>query len=214
MKKQHIILCAWLAIGGFMLNSCDDFLDVKSESSYNEEVIFTQEALTEDAVMSVYSWYGSTNSHRGRYMPYYGMNTDAEYFNKLNDVLDAETSLTTYSAEANNSKMVGGSDPNSYTCFYNAIEAANVCIEGIRKYGKPETNTLMAYFLGEVLTLRAHYYYDLIRAWGDVPARFETVKTSSIFLEKSDRDVIYKQIIADLKEAADMLPWPNETERT
>lgn len=104
MKKQHIILCAWLAIGGFMLNSCDDFLDVKSESSYNEEVIFTQEALTEDAVMSVYSWYGSTNSHRGRYMPYYGMNTDAEYFNKLNDVLDAETSLTTYSAEANNSK--------------------------------------------------------------------------------------------------------------
>ena len=214
MKNQHIILATWLAIGGFMLNSCDDFLDVKSESSYNEEVVFAQESLTEDVVMSVYSWYGSTNSHRGRYMPYYGMNTDSEYFNNLNNVSDAATSLATYSAEANNNTMVGGSNPNSYTCFYNAIESANICIEGIRKYGKPETNTLMAYFLGEVLTLRAHYYYDLIRAWGDVPARFESVKANTIFMKKSDRDIIYKQIIADLKEAADMLPWPNETERT
>ena len=32
----------------------------------------------------------------------------------------------------------------------------------------------MAQLLGEALTLRAVIYNDLIKAWGDVPARFYT----------------------------------------
>ncbi|RRN77626.1 RagB/SusD family nutrient uptake outer membrane protein, partial [Pseudoxanthomonas sp. SGD-10] len=72
----------------------------------------------------------------------------------------------------------------------------------------------LAQILGEILTLRAVLYNDLIKGWGDVPARFEPITTATSHLPRSDRDVIYKQLLADLEEAASLLPWPNETSAT
>ena len=46
----------------------------------------------------------------------------------------------------------------------------------------------MAYLLGEALTLRAVMYYDLIRAWGDVPFRTEPI-SDDIYIPKTSRDV-------------------------
>ena len=68
--------------------------------------------------------------------------------------------------------------------------------------------------LGEALTLRAIYYADLMKAHGDVPARFDPVTSATIYLPKSNRDIIYKQLIQDLGEAATLVPWPNETAAT
>lgn len=214
MKNKYKLLSIAL-MAGLTLSSCEDYLDSDSKSSYTDKVVFANPSLAEDAVIYIYSFFGQTNSHRSRYMPYYGMNTDAEYYNDLaNPNSDEKTSLATYSAFVSNGWMGSGSSYNSYTCFFNAIEAANCCIQGIRSYGKPDSNPDMAYLLGEAMTLRAQFYYDLLRAWGDVPARFEPVSESTVYLGKSDRDEIYKQIIADLKEAAGYLPWPGKSDRT
>lgn len=211
---KYLVVIAAL-IPALALTSCDDYLDEESKSEYNDNTVFSNYSLAEDAVRSIYSYFAQTNSHRARYMPYYGMNTDAElYFDLASPNSDEETSLCTYSAFQANGWMGSGSNANSYTCFFNGIEDANCCIEGLRKYGNVESNAEMAYLLGEALTLRAQYYYDLIRAWGDVPARFEPVTSSTLYMGKSDRDVIYKQIIADLKEAANYLPWPGASTQT
>lgn len=68
--------------------------------------------------------------------------------------------------------------------------------------------------LGEALTLRAVYYADLLKAWGDVVARFEPISTETLYLGKTNRDEIYKQLIADLEEAATLVGWPNESGST
>ncbi len=47
-----------------------------------------------------------------------------------------------------------------------------------------------------------------------MPARFEPVTEATVYLAKSSRDVVYKQIIADLGEAAELTPWPNATPYT
>jgi len=47
-----------------------------------------------------------------------------------------------------------------------------------------------------------------------VPARFQPVAKMDVYVAKSDRDVIYKQIIADLGEAEDLVAWPNESSAT
>ncbi|MCH3992313.1 MAG: RagB/SusD family nutrient uptake outer membrane protein [Prevotella sp.] len=195
--------------------SCNNYLDTTSPSEYDNKTVFSNTSLAEDAVLSIYSYFAQTNSHRSRYMPYYGMNTDAEvYYDLSNPNSDEKSSLCSYSAFQANGWMGSGSSPNSYTCFFDAIEDANCCIQGIRNYGDPKNNSDMAYLLGEALTLRAQYYYDLIRTWGDVPARFEPVTNTTLYSAKSDRDVIYKQIISDLQEAANYLPWPGATTRT
>ena len=54
----------------------------------------------------------------------------------------------------------------------------------------------MAKLLGEVLTIRALVYYDLIRAWGDVPARFEPITSGTIYRPKESRDVIFKHLMS------------------
>lgn len=211
-NKKHI---ASLLTVTLLTTSCNDYLTTESQSSYSDNVVFSNTTLAEDAVINIYSFFAQTNSHRARYMPYYGMNTDAEYYDDLaNPNSDDKTSLCTYSAYVSNSWMGSGSSYNAYTCFFNGIEAANLCIQGIRAYGSPSSTNDMGYLLGESLTLRAQYYYDLLRAWGDVPARFKPVEESTVYMAKSDRDVVYKQIIADLKEAADYLPWPGASTRT
>lgn len=197
------------------LTSCGDYLESDNKSSYDDEVVFSNEPLAENSVLYIYSFFAQTNSHRARYMPYYGMNTDVECYGDMRSPeSDEKTSLASYNGFANNSWMGSGSNPNSYTCFFNAIEAANLCISNINKYGNPDANAGMAELLGEALTLRAQYYYDLIRAWGDVPARFEPVEKSTIYLPKDDRDSIYKRIISDLKLAAGYLNWTGQSERT
>ncbi len=132
MKKQiYFLICLLLA--GNLFSSCEDFLDAPEKSSFSDEVVFSNEQLTENMVFNIYSWFAQTNSHRGRFQPYYGMNTDIELYNAT--AVDDRSVLATYSATPNNSQMSGTKDPNPWTCFYNAIEVANICIEGIQQYG-------------------------------------------------------------------------------
>src|SRR5690606_31430688 len=117
--------------------------------------------------------------------------------------------LVNYDAKPGNSQM--NTENNAWAQMYSSIERANIVIRGIRTYGNPMPDTEMGHLLGEALTLRAIVYADLTKAWGDVPARFEPINSSTIYIPKSSRDVIYKQLLADLGEAADLVPWPNET---
>lgn len=98
---------------------------------------------------------------------------------------------------------------NPFSDMYSAIERANLTIAGLRQYGDIENNDDMAYLYGEALTLRAMIYYDLVKAWGDVPARFEPLTSSTIYVPKSSRDVIFRQILSDLEIAIPLLPYPN-----
>ncbi len=208
--KKIVYIYACVVVG--LLTSCSDYLSTPPQSSFSDEIVYSNEKLAENMVFHIYSFFAETNSHRGRFQPYYGMNTDIEIYNGT-DLTD-EASLCTYSTSPSNAQMSGTKDPNTWTCFYNAIESANVSIRGIQEYGDPTTNNLMGYLYAEALVLRATFYYDLLRGWGDVPARFEPLTDETIYMEKSDRDVIFKQLLADLEEAQDYLPWPNASERT
>jgi hypothetical protein len=66
---------------------------------------------------------------------------------------------------------------------------------------------------GEALTLRAQFYTEAIRNWGDLPANFapaSTLATSNPFPSRTNRDTIYDRLLEDLKLAATLVPWRNE----
>lgn len=195
-------------VGG--LTSCD--LDSPSKSSLDSQVIFSTPSLAEAAVMGIHQSFGETNSYRGRFIPYYGLNTDLEWINGM-DITKmpdgGKYDLGSYAATAVNSQM--NNTTNAYAKFYEGIERANQAIAGLRAYGNVESNAELAQLLGEALTLRAVLYLDLIKGWGDVPARFEPITTETMYLGRTDRDEIYKQLLADLLEAEGYCAWPNET---
>lgn len=194
-----------------MIYSCADYLEAPTKSSLDEQVIFSTPDLAKGAVDGIKVSFAETNSYRGRFLPWYGMNTDVEWYNTSEDV-NANADLAVYRATPGNSNM--NTDNNAWAKMYEGIERANICIKGLRTYGNPLPGTQLGYLLGEALTLRAVYYADLLKAWGDVVARFEPITTETLYLPKSSRDIIYKQLIADLEEAADLVPWPNESSMT
>lgn len=215
MKNIKTILI--LGILAFtLLNSCreldSDFLDAPAKSTLDESVIFSTPGLARGAVDGILEPMGQTNSYRGRHIPFYGFNTDTEWNYNSSSVGNSTGELMIYDAKPNNAQM--DRDNSSWAMIYTGIERANICIRGIRTFGNPEPGNELGQLLGEALTLRALYYSDLLKTWGDVPARFEPINSETIYIEKSSRDIIYKQIIADLGEASDLVAWPNETSAT
>ena len=101
-----------------------------------------------------------------------------------------------------------------YNELMGGIERANLSIRGIRQYGNPEGNPEMAALLGEALCARALLYTELLKAYGEVPARFEPISPETIYINKSDKDVIYKQLLADLEEAFGYMSWPGQSKQT
>jgi hypothetical protein len=208
MKKITYLFVAMIAS---VMASCDDYLEAPTKSSLDESVIFSTPDLAKGAVDGIKVPFGETNSYRGRFLPWYGMNTDIEWYNSSQTAGD-NADLAVYNAKPNNANM--NTENNAWAMMYSGIERANICIKGIRQYGNPAPDNELGYLLGEALTLRAIIYADLLKTWGDVVARFEPITTESIYLPKTSRDEIYKQLIADLSEASTLVPWPNETSAT
>ena len=209
---KNYIKLSFLSLSLVAVTSCE--LESPSISALDASSVFGTYSLAEAEVMSIHVSFGETNSYRGRYLPYYGINTDVEVGNspELSSATSDKQSLWNYNTLPNNGQM--NTDNNAYAKFYEGIERANLAIEGLRQYGDIENKPDMAQLLGEALTLRAVIYNDLIKAWGDVPARFVPNGPDNVYLPRTNRDVIYKQLLADLKEAEDYCYWPNENKIT
>lgn len=209
---KNYIKLSFLSLSLVAVTSCE--LESPSISALDASSVFGTYSLAEAEVMSIHVSFGETNSYRGRFLPYYGVNTDVEVGNspELSKATEDKQSLWNYNTLPNNQQM--NTDNNAYAKFYEGIERANLAIEGLRQYGDIENKPDMAQLLGEALTLRAVIYNDLIKAWGDVPARFVPNGPDNVYLPRTNRDVIYKQLLADLKEAEDYCYWPNENKIT
>ncbi len=209
MKKIYYLIAA--AAVAFCAVSCEQFLDTTSPSAFDSETVYSNYGLAEGTIYGITEAFCEVNSYRGRFLPWYGFNTDIEWYNTYKPG-DGKSDIAAYDCLPNNSQLNLSNGP--FPLMYMGIERANLVIEGLREYGKPAENADMAYLLGEALTLRAMIYYDLIKAWGDVPARFQSLTSETIYAPKSSRDVILKQILADLEEAIPYLPYPGMTNAT
>ena len=197
-----------------VVSSCD--MDAPTISTLDETSVFSTYSLAEAEVMSIHISFGETNSYRGRFLPYYGLNTDLETgsgtYPSLKDQATDKQGLWNYSTLSTNGQM--NTDNNAYAKFYEGIERANLAIEGIRKHGNIEANADMRHLPGEALTLRAVVYNDLVKAWGDVPARFVPNNPTNVYMPRANKDEIYKQLLADLAEAEQYCYWPKESSIT
>ena len=195
-------------IAGLSLASCD--LTTESQSTFDDRTVFADPTLTEYQIFSIYEVFGHTNGHRGRYLPWYGYNTDIEWY--ISNTQDDKAQIVQYAITTNNSQLNVPDGP--YNELFAGVERANLAIDGIRKYGDPANRPEMAALLGEALTMRAVMYTELLKAFGEVPARFEPVSPATTYINKADKDVIYKQLLADLEEAFDYMAWPGESSAT
>jgi starch-binding outer membrane protein, SusD/RagB family len=196
MKKHIILICVFLA----GLTSCNDFLEVSSDSKYGEEYVFGSKDEINRVLTSVYTSLMSNDTYGNAYFSTFALNTDVEF--------------TAYSNAIRN---VNGED---FRCFdgtqhgssirkfwdkqYEGIERANIFINGLQNSSIfDETDADLMQQLGEAKVLRAMFYHDLVVMFGDVPFSTEPAyKLESLVTPITDRNEILNFLISDLTGAA------------
>lgn len=192
------------------LNSCSDYLEVENLSNTAEKQQFDSAPDTFAALVGVY------NSAMG----------DNTYGQRMNLILSqsGDDFRTSGDYNANDRRGVScfGAIPTNtellrpFLDTYTGIERANLVIKNIPlspvyQTGSAADKKLMDRYLGEALTLRAMFYFDLIKNWGDVPFQDKpSADLPSVYLPKTDRDIIYDQILEDLAQASTLVPWKSE----
>lgn len=190
-------------LGLVSCNSLD--LTTPTKSSTDESMVFSNYTLAEYNVYSIYEVLGHTNCHRARYLCWYGINTDTEIY--VSTSAGSKSEIARYAITTNNDQLNLSNGP--YTELFTGVERANLTIKGIRTYGNIDSDPDMAALYGEALTARAFLYAELLKAYGEVPGRFEPIGPETMYMPKSDRDDIYRQLLSDLEEAIPYLPQPN-----
>jgi len=93
--------------------------------------------------------------------------------------------------------------------IYQGIQRANTVLNNIGDV-QFENSDLKDQLTGEAKFLRAFYYFDLVRLFGDVPLVLDQIKSPDAAFasldSRTDVEKVYQQIIKDVKDAAGLLP--------
>jgi len=89
--------------------------------------------------------------------------------------------------------------------WYQGIFRANIMLQRLPE--TPMDESLKARYLAEAKTLRAWYYFNLLRTFGNIPLILTPLSTADMYsVTQAKPEEVYAQIEADLLEAINVLP--------
>lgn len=212
-KTAFYVVTACMVAAG--MQSCKKYLEVSPASSFDPAFVFSNVENSKKAVFGAYADLTGDNGYGIRLSMYYPYDEDCMMGQGGTPYPDGERrDLAHYNLTPANSQLA-----LPFNQLYNGVERSNLCIYYIPKMalytnGSPAEITELKRLHGEALTLRALYYLELIRNWGDVPAQFlpSSLETDK-YKGKTDRDSIYNVLLNDLKIAEDLVPWRTSVAR-
>ena len=201
MKAIYHFICASLLVGSFA--SCNDMLDTVPQGQ------FTAEQLNDESVEGLLaSAYAGLEAHFfGNNEAFSGPSTNWIFDVRSDDAYKGGGA--TSMEEGIHLLEVSELTADNITCFnkwqnnYFAISRVHNAMSAIKNAsGVSNADELM----GELKTLRAWYYFDLIRIFNRIPYFTENDDASSKTNDEFTRDEIFSFIKRDLTEAIDALP--------
>lgn len=194
MKKLSYFIAAALAL---TTTGCSDFLDLSPKSNANEKAFYKNTKDMETAMVSVYSTLYDVWGPEGLPSLYGELMSDNVYnTNTAGNVADYDA-LDNHSNMTTTNTLVEG----WWETYYKSIFKINQVIS--RGEGMKGAEQL----IGEAKFMRAFYYFDMVRAWGDVPLILKPISVSESYsYARTPKAEVYARIIQDFKDAADVLP--------
>ncbi|RZM19874.1 MAG: RagB/SusD family nutrient uptake outer membrane protein, partial [Pedobacter sp.] len=210
MKNRNIkkIMLSALFIG-MIATSCKKYTEVEPVSEYSIGQVFSDVSNATTALIGVYDELQGDNGYGIRLSMYYPYDTDEGIVS--GNIDNGRRGVGRYQLLLTNSEIA-----NPFRQLYRGVEKANLCIEQIPLMtaytsGTAAEQAQLRRLHGEALTLRAQFYFELIRNWGDVPApMIPAYKQADLFPLAADRDSTYDKLLADLATAKTLLPWRTE----
>ncbi|MGZ3754031.1 MAG: RagB/SusD family nutrient uptake outer membrane protein [Mucilaginibacter sp.] len=217
MKKKFIYrvlsLVVLIVMGATV--SCKKYLTENPVASVGTDAAFSNVATATEAVLGVYAKLSGDAGYGIRLSMYYTVDQDEMIGPPNASAPDNDRrDIARYGASASNAQLEA-----PWEGLYTGIERANICIKYIPLMsaytnGSAADQVSLKRLYGEALTLRAQFYFELIRNWGDVPAPFvPSADQPTLYLSRTDRDVIYNHILNDLLTAESLVPWRSAVAR-
>lgn len=189
------------------LGSCKKYLSIDPVSSFGPDYVYGSVTNAESAVLGAYACLGGDQGYGIRLSMYYTYDND-EMMGQEGPADNERRDIAHYNTQPSNTQLA-----NPFNQLYRGIERANQSIYNIPRMslytsGTASEQARLRGLYAEALVLRAQFYFELIRNWGDLPAHFlPSSVDKDLFKSQTDRDTIYNHILADLAEAAPLLPW-------
>lgn len=188
----------------FWATGCKDFLDESDPSNFTTDSYFTTPAQGRSAVNSIYASLReplSSGFGGGAWMM-------TEFATGLAGT-DLGQAVNSYFVKDLRNTSDNGYGQTYWAAYYRGIANANLSIEKIPNI--PAINPAEAKMLvGEASFLRAFYYFNLVRMFGNIPLVTKPVDLTSEQLKPTaaPAEDVYNLIVEDLKVAeASGLPW-------
>jgi len=177
--------------------SCDDFLDKPLQGKLTQENFPTSASDALLATNGVYNIMLNSSFHFGLFPILDIMSDDARKGSNPDDQGSTIGPFDRFAHIATESDL-----SRWWNTLYEGVRRANVVIEKVPDIEMDEA--LSNRYIGEASFLRALFYFDLVRAWGDVPIMIST--TPILGVERSSADEVYNLIEQDLLVAISGLP--------
>lgn len=208
MKKRITIARTFIVILSLTVTiaSCKKLAE-KPESSLTTDEFFKTQA---DAVSAVTTVYSTLVTDINNDFPLYGRNLnlltdntgDDEQYSPSNTNPDVRA-LGTATYISTNDRI-----HKIYSQLYWGIDKANLAIDGIATIPDDQFSNYSKYnLIREARFIRALYYFNLVRLFGDVPLVLHDVNTianANNLPPRTPKDSVYLQIIADLDSATNL----------
>jgi hypothetical protein len=200
---KSAILIGCLMLG---LSSCEDFLELPSETNLTSATFFKSQNDFMKAVNGAYAplrglFASGANAATGSWLmgEMHSDNTRYKYNPNFRATIDQEN-IADFTVIPTNSAAL-----NKYRGYYSVIARANQIlgtIDGVDFDAAVKSN-----LKGQALFLRAFSYFDLVQYFGKIPLHLEpSTSLTDVALPLSEVSDIYAQIISDATEAASLLP--------
>lgn len=205
MKKLRLVP-ALLTVAA--LGACtDELLNVLPVDEISDEIAIVDSKSAQAALMGAYSALQSDGLWGGDIQMYSDLLTD--------DVEHTGTFGTWADGDALNFRPQNGEWDYIWTALYDGVNRTNQLILKVPEIGDidpTEANEI----LGQAYAIRALLYFDLVRAWGDVPLVLVPPANldEAAQVTRDPASAVYAQIEADLGQAQALIAGMSNDDRT
>jgi hypothetical protein len=203
MNLNHILIILLCSLTlGFM--SCKKMLEVDAPStSITGGNVFDNDVTAAAVLTGLYTKLSGTSSTS------FDVNTTTFWTGLSADELSLWSGVSdeTQIAFYNNSLLSNKLSDHAlkfWEPLYRNIFSCNSAIEGLLE-AKDLTPTIRLQLLGEAKFMRAYFYFYLVNLFGDIPLVLSTDYKLNSGLSRSSKILVHQQIIADLKDAQNLL---------
>tara|TARA_R110000796_G_scaffold67449_3_gene154728 strand:- start:50103 stop:51620 length:1518 start_codon:yes stop_codon:yes gene_type:complete len=184
----------------FGVSCTSDFIDVQPKGTALEENYYSNEKEAYSGLIAVYDVIGKQSKGFENMISMMNAGSD-DHFAGGGGATDG-TGIQSFSDYSISSSTIPASFWND---FYQGIFRANILLSKLPDV--PMSETTKSRFAAEAKTLRAYYYFELVRLFKNIPLITEPIPSSEIYnVPQVSPEAIYTQIETDLIEALTNLP--------